>query len=225
MFPSTSPNAKRSIKPTVQQPQPYAAGTSASPTQLTLSSNQPTGPYSTLGHPSDPFVTAAYSNQPPQAGPGPLSAPPPPQQPPNPRKRRAEETLQAQDVAPGPSSAPFGEADPLGPPGGDLGQPPSAPAPKKGRTNTPWTPAEEQRLKTMRDQGTSWSEIAKHFPSRTEGSVKKHWYKDMHYAEFAEDEVGLFVGLYWVDGHQDSEKLTEQAECCPTSGDQRVRIK
>lgn len=28
------------------------------------------------------------------------------------------------------------------------------------------------------------------FPARTEGSVKKHWYKDMHYAEFAEDEVG-----------------------------------
>lgn len=27
------------------------------------------------------------------------------------------------------------------------------------------------------------------FPTRTEGSVKKHWYKDMHYAEFAEDEV------------------------------------
>jgi hypothetical protein len=27
------------------------------------------------------------------------------------------------------------------------------------------------------------------FPNRTEGSVKKHWYKDMHYAEFAEDEV------------------------------------
>jgi hypothetical protein len=27
------------------------------------------------------------------------------------------------------------------------------------------------------------------FPARTEGSVKKHWYKDMHYAEFAEDEV------------------------------------
>ena len=45
----------------------------------------------------------------------------------------------------------------------------------------------------------------KTFPNRTEGSVKKHWYKvgaslvepstttnnvqDMHYAEFAEDEV------------------------------------
>lgn len=40
----------------------------------------------------------------------------------------------------------------------------------------------------MRDAGSSWAEIAKTFPTRTEGSVKKHWYKDMHYAEFAEDE-------------------------------------
>ncbi|KAJ5094204.1 hypothetical protein N7456_010065 [Penicillium angulare] len=66
---------------------------------------------------------------------------------------------------------------------------PAEPAPKKkGRTNTPWTAEEEQRLKTMRDAGRSWSEIAKTFTTRTEGSVKKHWYKDMHYAEFAEDE-------------------------------------
>ncbi|CEJ55816.1 Putative MYB DNA-binding domain protein [Penicillium brasilianum] len=78
-----------------------------------------------------------------------------------------------------------------GPVEGDPTALPPAPEPapkKKGRTNTPWTAEEEQRLKTMRDAGRSWSEIAKTFPTRTEGSVKKHWYKDMHYAEFAEDE-------------------------------------
>lgn len=35
------------------------------------------------------------------------------------------------------------------------------PKAKKSRTNTPWTPAEELRLKQMRDTGNSWSEIAK----------------------------------------------------------------
>ena len=38
---------------------------------------------------------------------------------------------------------------------------PANPPPKRARTNTPWTPAEEQRLKMMRDAGNSWSEIAK----------------------------------------------------------------
>ena len=38
---------------------------------------------------------------------------------------------------------------------------PQIQAPKKSRTNTPWTPSEEQRLKIMRDQGNSWGEIAK----------------------------------------------------------------
>jgi photosystem II stability/assembly factor-like uncharacterized protein len=70
---------------------------------------------------------------------------------------------------------------------------PVEPKAKKSRTNTPWTPAEELRLKHMRDQGNSWSEIAKTFPQRTEGSVKKHWYKDMHYAEFAEDESAALL--------------------------------
>ncbi|KAF2644423.1 hypothetical protein P280DRAFT_418328 [Massarina eburnea CBS 473.64] len=67
------------------------------------------------------------------------------------------------------------------------------PKAKKSRTNTPWTAAEEQRLKQMRDAGNSWSEIAKTFPQRTEGSVKKHWYKDMHYAEFGEDESAALL--------------------------------
>ncbi|KAL1297576.1 hypothetical protein AAFC00_006141 [Neodothiora populina] len=90
----------------------------------------------------------------------------------------------------GPSSAagPSG-AEPL-PQGGETS---ATPKPKKGRTNTPWTPAEEHRLKVMRDAGNSWSEIAKTFPTRTEGSVKKHWYKDMHYAEFAEDESAALL--------------------------------
>ena len=57
----------------------------------------------------------------------------------------------------------------LGDPGG-LGEnmepmaepmPPPVAAPKKSRTNTPWTPAEEQRLKMMRDAQNSWGEIAK----------------------------------------------------------------
>ena len=38
---------------------------------------------------------------------------------------------------------------------------PQLQAPKKSRTNTPWTPSEEQRLKIMRDAGNSWGEIAK----------------------------------------------------------------
>ncbi|TVY46261.1 hypothetical protein LOCC1_G004160 [Lachnellula occidentalis] len=103
-----------------------------------------------------------------------------------------------QPLAPGGHEAPSMNSPSMGPPA------------KKSRTNTPWTPAEEQRLRTMRDAGNSWADIAKvrynpsyrvgshkyrklsakwqTFPQRTEGSVKKHWYKDMHYAEFAEDE-------------------------------------
>ena len=38
---------------------------------------------------------------------------------------------------------------------------PTAPTPKKSRTNTPWSPAEENLLRQKRDQGQTWGEIAK----------------------------------------------------------------
>ncbi|KIW40571.1 uncharacterized protein PV06_07756 [Exophiala oligosperma] len=89
---------------------------------------------------------------------------------------------------------------------------------KRGRTNTPWTPQEEQRLKQMRDAGHSWSEIAKAFPARTEGSVKKHWYKDMHYAEFAEDEsAALREAIKEYDANKwkaIGQKLGKPAKAC-----------
>jgi hypothetical protein len=127
-----------------------------------------------------------------------------PAQPARQRKRPAPSN--AQPPAPATPAAPVtpaqGQAPVAGPPAAQpAGTPaqaqpgvddstatPSQPPAKKNRTNTPWTPQEELRLKQMRDAGNSWAEIAKTFPTRTEGSVKKHWYKDMHYAEFAEDE-------------------------------------
>ncbi|KEF56527.1 uncharacterized protein A1O9_06714 [Exophiala aquamarina CBS 119918] len=123
----------------------------------------------------------------------------PPASPHNPRKRRASHSPKLNTLPPG--ITPAGDQGS----GTILGSLTDEAGRKRGRTNTPWTAQEEQRLKQMRDSGHSWSEIAKAFPARTEGSVKKHWYKasehekqpcsprshhiqDMHYAEFAEDE-------------------------------------
>jgi len=96
--------------------------------------------------------------------------------------------------------------------------PPQQPVPKRGRTNTPWTAAEEKRLKEMREAGNSWSEIAKTFPLRTEGSVKKHWYKDMHYAEFGEDEsAALLAAIKEYDANKWKHigaKLGKPAKAC-----------
>ncbi|RHZ68114.1 uncharacterized protein CDV56_105462 [Aspergillus thermomutatus] len=86
--------------------------------------------------------------------------------PQNSRKRRSPPQSSAAATMAAPLTSASGDATQ-----NPQGAPEAAPK-KKGRTNTPWTAEEEQRLKTMRDAGRSWSEIA----------------KDMHYAEFAEEE-------------------------------------
>ncbi|KAK2734041.1 hypothetical protein FQN57_001876 [Myotisia sp. PD_48] len=123
--------------------------------------------------------------QPPQPPPPIAVAPAPAPPPVNPRKRRAsiQQSASISGMAPPTVDADGNQTTPT-----VVAATPESGTKKKGRTNTPWTAEEEQRLKTMRDAGNTWSEIAKTFPTRTEGSVKKHWYKDMHYAEFAEDE-------------------------------------
>ncbi|CAI7675247.1 unnamed protein product [Penicillium pancosmium] len=124
----------------------------------------------------------------------PIPTAPIPQQQQQQQPQQQQTTSRKRPPSPIPGSSTMMAAS-MNPAGGTMeGDPGTMPPPvestpkKKGRTNTPWTAEEEQRLKTMRDAGRSWSEIAKTFPTRTEGSVKKHWYKDMHYAEFAEDE-------------------------------------
>jgi len=196
------PNQKRNLKPTVS-----AGAYSASPSQLTLGADQlPSNAlgqhqYQSYGYPHDPspftfpqqpqyrhhqipqqqpIKTDYHPQQLQQQQPNQLPSPV------NVRKRRASE-LNEPSIPGSSSSNVSAFGNPHGPfsanPGGDvdLGLPSAqtlpSPLPKKGRTNTPWTPAEEQRLKTLRDAGSSWSEIAKTFPLRTEGSVKKHWYK------------------------------------------------
>ncbi|KAK6338743.1 hypothetical protein TWF696_009553 [Orbilia brochopaga] len=134
-------------------------------------------PHTLQPHPGGPSTTQTQNSAPtaPQAPQAP--APKTPTQP-NPKKRQR---------ASGSSKAAANAA------GGTTEAGPSASPPKRSRTNTAWTQEEEQRLKQMRDAGATWSEIAKSFPSRTEGSVKKHWYKDMHWAEFGEEESALLL--------------------------------
>ncbi|RFU35159.1 hypothetical protein B7463_g1255, partial [Scytalidium lignicola] len=84
-------------------------------------------------------------------------------------KRRASGSVPQINTMAAPSGGlpPSMTGNPPPMPTADMGPPA-----KKSRTNTPWTPAEEQKLKAMRDANHSWADIA----------------KDMHYAEFAEDE-------------------------------------
>jgi hypothetical protein len=80
---------------------------------------------------------------------------------PTPRKRKQADTFPAAETSnvstsgygdPGGTTETTGATEP-----GETGVAPA----KKSRTNTPWTPAEERRLKSMRDAGNSWNEIAK----------------------------------------------------------------
>ncbi|KKY18074.1 putative myb dna-binding domain protein [Phaeomoniella chlamydospora] len=103
----------------------------------------------------------------------------------NPRKRGVNQASPAtakRDIDPSMTSSTMGESLPSM-------EPPGSPSSKRQRTNTPWTAVEEQLLKDLRDKGMSWGAIAESFPTRTEGSVKKHFYKDMHYATFGDDEA------------------------------------
>ncbi|KAL8835842.1 MAG: hypothetical protein Q9170_003165 [Blastenia crenularia] len=133
-------------------PQPTAVTSVSAPAQPAYIPQLP------LGTPSEEALLAPQPQTLTQQQPSPQQQP----SAPNPRKRKAADTAPTLGM---PSASLSGYA----PSGGYAAQPGEQPAdvptqgstPKKSRTNTPWSPAEEQRLKIMRDAGNSWSEIAK----------------------------------------------------------------
>ena len=137
---SSSPSTKRNLKPT-----PIAANL------------QPNAQYS--GPPDlpslQPATTFTTANQDSHVG---------AQQPlpsPTNRKRKSVTLGQSQDQMASSAGSAEAQASSVAmpaPPGVEAAQEPKT---KKSRTNTPWTPGEELRLKQMRDAGNSWSEIAK----------------------------------------------------------------
>lgn len=130
-------------------------------------------------HPTPVQPPMNVPQQPPNAQPGSQQQTPTqtPAQPTRQRKRPAPNS--AQSPATGAPPAPVTPSQvqppaptPPAPQSTPLGQaqassedvnvtPASQPPAKKSRTNTPWTPQEELRLKQMRDAGNSWAEIAK----------------------------------------------------------------
>lgn len=137
---SSSPSAKRNLKPspvaaTFQQNAQYSASTE-------LPSLQPAAPATTAGQQSHASVQSPTT--------------------PTANRKRKSVTL-TQPLEQMASSAGGAEAEPSSAAAQITEVDASAQEPKtkKSRTNTPWTPAEELRLKQMRDAGNSWSEIAK----------------------------------------------------------------
>lgn len=133
-YPRSSPTSKRNLKitPSASVPPPPSFVLAGNPT-----TGPPEGTYGTYLPPNIPLPQST-------------------------RKRKVSDLNNP--FAPPSASSSSAYPDPGGL--GDVMGAPAEPAPatqsaKKSRTNTPWSPAEEQRLKTMRDVGSSWSEIAK----------------------------------------------------------------
>lgn len=136
-FHSSSPASKRSLKPS-----PIAAATQQN-AQL-APSTEPPKVQPVITAPQESFVPAPHP-------PSPAGA----------RKRKSVTLKDSSDQMANASTAAGAAENTEPPPTADTEAPALEPKAKKSRTNTPWTPAEEQRLKQMRDAGHSWSEIAK----------------------------------------------------------------
>jgi hypothetical protein len=104
--------------------------------------------------------------------------------PANPRKRRASNNAGSPSAAltsaPGFAEASMTTAPPLTP---------DTATKKKGRTNTPWTPEEEQKLQQMRGENKGWSEIAK-VNSRLSGLSVKYTVADLR-SHFRQGRKGV----------------------------------
>ena len=97
---------------------------------------------------------------------------PPYQTPPNPRKRRLSPTSSGEMAPPSKIRTPE-EGQSATPQSGNK---------KTPRKNIPWTAAEEHLLKTMRDAGTSWGDIAKVWPSPGfEKNEANFWWYDSRF--------------------------------------------
>jgi hypothetical protein len=132
-------------------PQPNAAAQQHHPTPVQPPMNVPQPPNAppTQQQASTPTpATGGRRQKRPAPAPSPAAASAAPSVPATPATAPAPQT--AATSTPAQAAAEDANATPSNPP----------PA-KKSRTNTPWTPAEELRLKQMRDAGNSWAEIAK----------------------------------------------------------------
>ncbi len=96
------------------------------------------------------------SNQSPVTGEGSSAPAATPTAPINPRKRRASTNANSPPAGLTSASSATEATVATAPP-----PTPETAAKKKGRTNTPWTPEEEQKLQQMRGENKGWSEIAK----------------------------------------------------------------